>query len=246
MRIAFFSDNFYPELSGIVDSILITGSQLVKHGHEVVYVGPHYLPKHYAMVGRQCTEENGHEHCEGLPVVRLPSLPAPMSPTGQSRIALPTGASFAYLEKFKPDILHTQSPYGCGIEALRVAKKFNVPLVGTNHTPIEAFFPMAPMLMRRYDAWYYNHCAFITAPFAKLIENMRAVGFHQPGKALPNPVVHTLFNPPTPEEKKTLREKFGFEGPVVLYAGRNSGEKHHDDVLHAIVAEYLQRVPGLA
>ena len=37
VKIAYFSDNFYPEISGISDSIVTTGEELRKRGHEVMY-----------------------------------------------------------------------------------------------------------------------------------------------------------------------------------------------------------------
>ena len=153
MRIAFFADNFYPELSGIVDSVLITGKELTKRGHSVVYVGPHYSPKDYTLVGKQCHKQKGSELIDGMPIVRLPSLPLPYSPTGQSHFAFPTGRAVKFLRQWKPDIIHTHSPYGCGFEAKKAARKLDVPLVGTNHTPVEEFYPFAPTLMRRFDAW---------------------------------------------------------------------------------------------
>ena len=53
MKIAFYADNFYPELSGIADTIITTGKELTKRGHEVVYVGPYYAPHNYALANRQ-------------------------------------------------------------------------------------------------------------------------------------------------------------------------------------------------
>ena len=238
MRIVYYSDNFYPELSGIVDSIMTTGAELKKRGHEVAYVGPHYLPKHYTMVGKEDTElvaKGKMEFVCDMPVVRLPSIALPSSPTGQSRMAFSYRDSFGFLEQFQPDIIHTQSPYGCGLEAKKAAKAFGVPLVGTNHTAIEVFYPQMPWLMRQYDAWYYNHCQFVTAPFGGLINRMREMGFNQPGQGLPNPVVRTLFTPPTPGEKAQIRHEYGLIGPVVLYAGRVAPEKHLDVVMRSIV-----------
>lgn len=234
MRIVYFSDNFYPELSGIVDSIVITGRELVKRGHEVAYVGPQYLPKDYAMVGKQYTETQGREHIDGMPVFRLPSIPLPMSPTRQSRFAFPTGAAVEFLREWKPDVIHTQSPYGLGFEARRAARKLGVPLIGTNHTPIEEFYPFAPHIMRRFDAWYYNHCQFVSAPFEKLITHMREAGFTATARAISNPVEHTVFNQPTEGERANIRQELGLVGPVILYTGRLAAEKHIDVIIKAI------------
>lgn len=233
MKIAFYSDNFYPELSGIVDSILLTGKTLQAHGHQVFYAGPRYPKRAYRTANCSLSDENA---CIGAVAARMPSLPLPFSPTGQSRLALPFGSTFNALKAFKPDVIHTQSPYGAGIEAMRAARKLGVPLVGTNHTVIEEYYPLTPNLMRRFEAWYYNHCSFISAPYQGLIDHMREAGFRREGAAVPNPVDVSLFCPP-PGRKNN--------GPVILYAGRLSGEKRIDVVLRA-VALLVPRFPNLS
>jgi 1,2-diacylglycerol 3-alpha-glucosyltransferase len=232
MRIAFFSDNSYPELSGIVDSIHITGKELSKRGHEVVFVGPHYSDKNYATGNRKRAYEGGHEVVHGLPIFRIPSLPLPFSPTGQSRVALPVGASFWHLDKFKPDIIHTQSPYGTGLEALWAAHRYKAPLVGTNHTPIEEFYPWAPTMMRHFDAWYYNKCDFITAPYQGLIDNMRTFGLKTAGHGQANPVPFISASN-TDAEKQQCKIDMKIHGPMVLVSGRLAPEKKVDVIIRS-------------
>ena len=235
MRIAFFSDNFYPELSGITDTIITTGKELQKRGHNIVYICPRYSPQDYATGKRQYPIKKEDDTIDGMPIVRLPSVSMPLSPTGQSRFAFPTGASFTFLDSFKPEVIHTQSPYGTGLEALHAAKRYGVPLVGTNHTAIEDFFPFGMRaMMRRYDAWYYNHCNFVTTPYAALLRRMGKKGFHKPGRAVANPAELQAFGPATPEEKAEHKRSFGLTGPVVLYAGRLGVEKHVDVVVRAL------------
>ena len=222
MRIAFYSDNFYPELSGIVDSILLTGQTLMKHGHDVMFVGPHYPDAAYRAAKCSRSED---QTCIGAPSLRMPSTHLPFSPTGQSRVAIPTGSTFRAVRKFKPDVIHTQSPYGAGLEAVRVARRLNVPLVGTNHTVIEEYFHLTPNIMRRYERWYYNHCAYVSAPYQGLIEHMREAGFRREGGAVPNPVNLSVFCPP-----ETGR---GERAVTILYSGRLSDEKRIDVALRA-------------
>ncbi|HVB20285.1 MAG TPA: glycosyltransferase [Candidatus Paceibacterota bacterium] len=232
MRIAYFSDNFDPELSGITDTVVITGRELRKRGHEICYIGPRYAPKDYAKVGRLYPKDEKDDTIDGMSIARLPSFPVPSS-TGQSRFALPSRGSFAHLKVFKPDIIHTQSPYGVGWEALRAAKHFRVPLIGTNHTSVEDYFPL-PSVMRAYDAWYYNHCDFVTAPYEALIANMREKGFRRPARAVANPVELNAFSPATPREKADEQRRFTVTNPVVLFVGRLGPEKNIDDILRAV------------
>src|ERR1700689_2781868 len=93
MRIAFFSDNFYPELSGITDTIITTGKELRSRGHEILYVGPYYSPADYAVAKRQFPIKPSDDTIDGMTIVRLPSVPMPVSPTGQSRFVLPFGGA---------------------------------------------------------------------------------------------------------------------------------------------------------
>ena len=243
MRIAYFSDNFYPELSGITDTVITTGKELKNRGHEIAYVGPYYSPRDYSVAQRQHPADKAHDTIDGMHIVRLPSVSLPASPTGQSRLAFPTGASFKFLDSFKPEVIHTQSPYGVGWEALRAAKRYKIPLVGTNHTAIEDFFPF-PSVMRAYDAWYYNHCDFVTTPYAALLRRMGEKGFHKPGRAVANPAELAAFTPATAAERAEHKRSFGLVGPVVLYAGRLGVEKHVDVVLRA-VALLVQEFPTL-
>jgi glycosyltransferase involved in cell wall biosynthesis len=243
MRIAFFSDNFYPELSGITDTIITTGKELKKRGHEICYVAPHYSPKDYGIAKRQHPLSREHDTIDDMPIVRLPSLPLPFSPTGQSRFTFPFGNRSTFPGTFRPDVIHTQDPYGVGWEALRAARRLRVPLVGTNHTAIEDFFPLSS-LARAYDAWYYNHCDFVTTPYETLISRMREKGFRQPARAVANPVELASFTPATAMEKAEHKKSFGLTGPVVLYAGRLGTEKNVDVVLRA-VALLVKKFPTL-
>ncbi len=236
MRIAFFSDDFYPMISGIADTILITGKELTKRGHQVCYVAPRYERRTYEKTNRQYPADPQNEMVEGMPVFRMSSVHLPFSPTGESRFAFPTGASFEFLEKFKPDLIHTQSPYSVGHEARRAAEKFAVPLIGTNHTAIEDFYPWGMRAtMRHFDTWYYNHCDFISAPYQKLIERMREVGFTKPGHAVRNPAELGQFTPAeSPHDKLEHQRALGLTGPVLLYVGRLGVEKRVDIMVRAL------------
>jgi len=56
MKIAIFSDNFYPELSGITDSIITSAKELARRGHEIMFVVPEYSDKDYKKVDATARE----------------------------------------------------------------------------------------------------------------------------------------------------------------------------------------------
>ena len=87
MRIAIFSDNFYPELSGITDSLMALAEELAKAGHQVFFFAPAYSRRDFAKSGFEFKELDLGAN---VSIVRFRSLPYRSSPTGQSRIVLPT------------------------------------------------------------------------------------------------------------------------------------------------------------
>ncbi|MHB8651777.1 MAG: glycosyltransferase [Minisyncoccota bacterium] len=252
MRIAFFSDNFYPELSGISDSIITTGAELVRRGHQVVYVAPRYTNHEYEIVHID-PRETIPAPLRGTTatVISIPSFPVPSSPTKQSRFAIPWGTSIAPLRSFRPDVIHTQSPFGVGIEALRASKRLSVPLVGTNHTIIEEFVPTTPLIgatvasaLTAYYAWYYHHMSYLTAPYEELLKTSAKTLRTPPSCVLPNPVELSQFHLSDQQARTTLKQKLGITGPLVIYAGRLAPEKRVDEVLKTLPV-LIKKFPSL-
>ena len=237
MKIAIFADNFYPELSGLSDSIIVLAKHLAILGHQVSFFVPRYQQRDFTRANLKASEIDLGPN---ISIKRLPSFSYP-APTDQGRLVLPLGFSLWSLSKFKPDVIHTQSFFGVGLEALLAAKLFKIPLVGTNHTPITEFTSYTPFRSRLFDklslkyvAWYYNQCAYVTAPDQEVIVEMKANGFHGVARSLANPVELDQFQPVSLSVKKKLKAKFGLSSPTVLYTGRLAPEKHVDVLIRAI------------
>jgi 1,2-diacylglycerol 3-alpha-glucosyltransferase len=238
MKIAIFSDNFYPEISGISDSIIMLAKELVQMGHEVHFFGAKYSKKDFKKASMPYEELDLGEKVK---VHRFWSLPMLGSPTGQSRVVIPFGLRLLKFRKEKFDIVYTQSPYGCGMEALFMSRMFGIPLIGTNHTPVTEFTRYIPLSNPLFDwiglkfmTWYYNRCQFVTAPFAGILNEMKEYGFKRESMELSNPIDLKNFFPPTIEERKALKEKFEFTDKTVLYAGRLAPEKQVDVIIRAL------------
>src|SRR3989338_8077660 len=162
MKIALAIDFFYPELGGMQDSVALLAQELGRRGHTVEIYVPEASAKNYKVVGLPVGElDLGGK----VKVRRAFSFPIP-SPTHQSRLVPPT--FLRWLAMSKPDIIHTNSFYGVGIEMICAARALGVPLVGTNHFAVrkkrcnnrfstpQPFNPWA----RRAVTWDYNHCAY--------------------------------------------------------------------------------------
>ncbi|MBI2610144.1 glycosyltransferase [Candidatus Giovannonibacteria bacterium] len=224
MKIAFFADNFYPELSGIADTISLTGAELARRGHEIHFFVPRYSAKDYEIAKAPRIELFSRE--KNILIHRMRSFKYP-TPTMQGRSVIPRlFAGFFSKEKF--DILHTHSFFGPGLDAFFYSRIKKIPLVGTNHTIIEEFMDYSPIkaawmkeAMRKYVRWYYSRCKKISTPSNFLANDMRDNGFKVPSEVISNPIAPEFYGNKMPN----LKEKFGFKPFTTLYAGRISEEK---------------------
>ncbi len=246
MKIAIFSDNFYPEISGISDSIILLGEELTELGHEVHYFAARYSTKDHQKANLPDEEL---EMGEKIKFHRFWSLPFLGSPTGQSRIVLPFGLRVLRYRKEKFDVIYTQSPYGMGMEALLMSWLLRIPLVGTNHTPITEFTSYLPLSNKFFDwlglnfvSWYYNRCKFVTAPYGAILDEMKKYGFRRESMELSNPIDLKNFVPAMGEEKKELKHELGLSQKTVLYAGRLAPEKQVDIIVRAMT-EVKKEIP---
>lgn len=239
MRIAMFSDNFYPELSGISDSLADSARELSGLGHEVDFYVAQYSARDFAVANLPFEEIDLGPFVK---IHRMFSLPYP-APTKQGRMIIPTFLPrlLSMLGKNRPDVIHTHLFFGAGMEALVASKALGIPLVGTSHTPITEFVRYSPLksafaekVASNLVSWYYNRCDFVTAPSQGILDEMKLSGFRRPNRVLSNPVELKQFFPVTNEERKKWKDTFGLSDFTVLYTGRLAAEKHIDVIIRAV------------
>jgi len=247
VRIAIFSDNFYPELSGISDSIITTGKELAAQGHKLHFYVPSHPPEDFVLLDLPYKEIDLGPN---IKVTRLWSM-AYRTGSGQGRALILTGLRWLAVKKFNPDIIHAHLPFGAGIEGALAAKILRKPFVGTNHTPMTEFVRYAPIkiyhlnkLLLKYTVWFYNCCDFVSSPAHAVVDEMVANGFKQPYRIISNPIDVGTFRPYPEAERKALKKKFGFSDHTILYAGRLATEKRADLPIYA-VAKLIKKIPDL-
>jgi len=247
MKIAVFSDNFYPELSGISDSLVEQASELSRLGHQIDFFVPCYGEKDFAVSHLPYKEI---EIGKNVSIHRLFALPFP-APTKQGRMILPTFLRWIALQKKHPDIIHTHLFFGAGFEGLLASFFLHKPLIGTSHTPLTEFLKYSPIKAKflnnfalRFVSWYYNRCDFVTAPSQSILDEMKQYGFYKPSRVISNPIDLNHFFPAKEDEQANLKKEFGLDSFVVLYTGRLAQEKKIDDIIRAI-AILKEKIPGL-
>jgi len=242
-----FADNFYPELSGLADSIMTAARELSKRGHYIEFYVPRYSKKDFAIVGLPKGEINLGDR---VSVVRLPSFHA-SSGTGQGRAVVPMPWHWHHVKKFNPDVIHVHLFFGTGIEGLIAGRKLKKPIIGTNHTALDEsmFLPYVPFhskkiveLIQRYIIWFYGKCALITAPSRVVIEDMQFRGFKKECHVISNPIDTDLFAPLP--NKNWLRKRLGCPENTIIHAGRLATERNIDVTLRAI-AIVKQKIPDV-
>lgn len=233
MKIAFCTDIYLPQLSGVADSIQLLSGQLKKNGHEVRIYAP---------------GTDAHVQREG-DVIRLPSFALPGS-KGVLLVVLPFGM-VSDMKRFRPDIIHTHTFSTIGFGAVYAAWRLGVPLVGTDHTfPADYLhymkldYPLFRSAAKYFAAWYYNRCQFVTAPGGAIIHELRAYGFHRHTKVISNSIPPSLFRPL--KGRSALKKKYHIREKAVLLFGRIAIEKNLDfaldifkEVLHETDADLV-------
>lgn len=237
MKLAFYTDSFHPELGGIQDSIAAQAQALGGRGHHVLIVAPAASARDYRLAGVAPGEPDLGPRVR---VLRLPSISLPGS-TGQSRLAIGAGDSRQGVTAFAPDLVHVHTFLSAGWLGARLARRLDVPLIGTNHWAADGFGLYAPRWLEAPVAQgfmkavchFYRRCAVVTAPSLATANAMRRVGFPGPVTVVSNPIDIDDFRPAGDEARRGLRAAFGLSGPTLVYAGRLAIEKKVDVVIDA-------------
>ncbi len=138
MRIAYFTDTYLPEINGVVTAIEAHTRLLAGRGHELLIICPKYRKPILYRV-------------EGITIKRYRSFS--FISNKATRIALPSATSvFDALVRFRPDVVHVQTPLTIGVVGLATANALRLPVVQTYHTYIPDFIRyIEPRRLLRLD-----------------------------------------------------------------------------------------------
>ena len=127
MNILMMTNTYTPIVGGLEKSVQLFTDEYLKRGHDVRIVAPIFpdMPS---------DEKN---------VIRVPAIQHFNGSDFSVHLPVP-GVLKEALQGFKPDIVHAHHPFLIGDTALRVAYKFNAPLVFTYHTLYEQYSNYVP------------------------------------------------------------------------------------------------------
>ncbi|HEX6643553.1 MAG TPA: glycosyltransferase family 1 protein [Gemmatimonadales bacterium] len=221
MRIAYFSEVYWPMVSGVGVTLRRLADALMARGIGVrVYTATYALP-------------GGADRPE---VHRSPSIPFFLYPDVQW--ALPRHRELvADARAFAPDIVHVATEFAMGHAGLRVARELGVPVVASAHTDYEQYaaryhVDWAVRPGWRYLRWFYGQAERVLCPSRIYEEHLHSRGVRRTG-VWSRGVDTRTFHPDRRDESYREALGAGPGDPVVTYVGRLAREKNLDLLLAA-------------
>jgi glycosyltransferase involved in cell wall biosynthesis len=171
MRIAVFSEVYWPMVSGVGVTLLRLTKALEARGHQVrVYSATYSLPK-----GERDRPE----------VHRSPSVPLFLYQDVQW--AFPRLRDIVEdLRKFGPDVVHVATEFALGLAGLKAARRLGIPLVASAHTDYDKYaarygVDWALRAGWHYLRWFYGQAQTVLCPSRIYEEHLHTRGVHHTG-----------------------------------------------------------------
>lgn len=223
MNIWMMTNTYTPFVGGVAKSVLAFTGECRKAGHRVLVVAPEFE-------GAPASEED---------VVRIPAI---QDFNGSDfSVALPIpGYLRRYFETCRPDVVHSHHPHFLGNTAVRVASRFERPLVFTHHTMYEHYLHYVPAEAKRMRDFvialatgYCNLCDRVIAPSESVADVLRERGVATPIAVIPTGVDVQRFGR---GDGSAFRRKHGIPKNARLagYVGRLAPEKNLSFLARAI------------
>lgn len=228
MKIALFTETYFPSVNGVAAHVKTLRSGLEKLGHEVLVVTADKHCKHHYI-------EDGVLHCPAAEVKRFYGfgVATPISRKRQRMIA-----------NFAPDIIHIHHEFGIGLSGLMAAKTHKLPLVYTLHTMYDQyiyyiapqpFLRAATKVSHQYERFIASSANALTGPSQKCEEYFKRIGVRKDVYLIPNSIDLDAFDPKkiSEKQKKEFKDKYNIPDgkTLVCFVGRLGKEKSVDVLL---------------
>jgi glycosyltransferase involved in cell wall biosynthesis len=215
MRVALFSEVYWPMVSGVGVTLLRLTEALQKRGHEVrVYSATYALP---------------HGQKDRPEVHRSPSIPLFLYQDVQW--AFPRLREVTEdVGRFSPDVLHVATEFAIGLAGLKAARKLNIPLVASAHTDYDKYaarygVEWALRAGWHYLRWFYGQAHTVLCPSRIYEEHLHSRGVTHTG-IWSRGVDPAFFHPRFRSEAYRRSFGVGSNDLLVTYIGRIAREKN--------------------
>jgi phosphatidylinositol alpha 1,6-mannosyltransferase len=233
VRIALFSEVYWPMVSGVGVTLLRLTDALQARGHQVrVYSATYAVPA-------------------GMPdrpeVHRSPSVPFFLYPDVQW--AFPRLRDIVDdLAAFEPDVVHVATEFSLGIAGVKAARQLGLPIIASAHTDYEQYaarygVTWAVRAGWHYLRWFYGQAHRVLCPSRIYEEALHTQGVMHTG-IWSRGVDPEVFSPGYRSEDYRAAFGLGPDDLLVTYIGRIAREKNLGLLLEAWETLAPERGPG--
>ncbi|WP_080848586.1 glycosyltransferase family 4 protein [Cytobacillus gottheilii] len=218
MKIAFFTDTFYPDINGVARTLKRFTDYLSSQNIEVKVFAP--------------DGEKSDEYISAN-IHRFKSLSFFLYP--ECRLALPNLFNMKReLTEFQPDLIHVATPFNLGLCGVFFAKKLNIPLVGSYHTNFDHYLEYYDLqffskMVWKYMNWFHRPFQKLFVPSLDTEEQLTQQGFHNLeiwSRGVDCELYHPYYDKFTVRHKYNIRSKY-----LLVYVGRLAPEKNVNTLL---------------
>jgi len=234
MKIAMFTNTYKPHVGGVAKSVHALAETLREMGHSVMVVAPTFPD----------TEVDFNPESE---VIRLPALQNFNGSDFSVRLPAPFALT-SVLDEFQPELIHSHHPFLLGDTAIRMARRYDVPLVFTHHTRYEHYthyVSLESQSMRTFASQlaveYSNLCDGVIVPSESMQELLLNRGIKVPISVVPTGVDVQKF---AQHDATAWRKQLQLPDKVQLlgHVGRLAEEKNLEYLSHCVAA-VLEKCP---
>ena len=254
MRIAVFTDSFWPRVNGVTVSADSFSRALVNAGHEVLIVCPSYPddPIIPTPLSQNPEKENN------LKIVKAPSLPVFINKEDRIVKFDKLYLVSKEVESFNPDVIHIQTEVVLGEFGIWYGRAHNLPIVYTVHTMWEEYgpnyFPMFPVffvkfLIRKIVKNFLRRAHRVIVPTPQINSVVKKYRDKTHTVLLPTGIEMEMFEH-SKEESDFFREKMEKQFPalkekrIILFAGRVAKEKNIGFLIN-ILPNIIKKHPNI-
>ncbi|MFD2308365.1 glycosyltransferase family 4 protein [Enterococcus termitis] len=228
MKFGFFTDTYFPQVSGVATSIKTLKEELEQKGHQVYIF--------------TTTDPNAKEFEED--VIRMPSVPFV---SFKDRRIVVRGMWYAYLiaKELELDLIHTHTEFGAGLLGKMVGKKLKIPVIHTYHTMYEDYLHyiakgkvVRPTHVKYFSRFFANHTTGVVCPSERVIDKLREYGVTAPMRIIPTGIDIKKFERPdiTEQMKEDMRKELNIasDDMMLLSLSRISYEKNIQAIIQGL------------
>ncbi|UUV98961.1 glycosyltransferase family 4 protein [Vagococcus luciliae] len=236
MKIGFFTDTYFPQVSGVSTSIKTLKQELEKLGHDV-YIFTTTDPDAKEVEPR---------------IIRMPSIPFI---SFKDRRVVIRGMLYAYhvAKEIDLDIVHTHTEFGVGILGKQTAKALDIPVVHTYHTMYEDYLHyiakgkvLKPVHVKQLSKLYTNHMSGIICPSQRVVNKLKEYGIERPMSVIPTGIDVSQFKPAEEKLIESIRETYKIDNDacLLLSVSRISYEKNIQTLLKGM-PKVVKEIPNV-